>query len=492
MTATEVRRSTRNGMIGLAGAAVNGAFGFVLTTVIVRTFGPADSGALFSAVGLVSILGPLCCLGADTGLMWALPRRRQSGRDQAALLPLAFLPTVGAATLVAVAGWIAAPWLAGVLMRGAGDVTLVRLALVGVPVFVAATVLLAAVRATRPVSAYVGLQLVGVPIARPLVIGAAVALGGSVVAGFAGWLFPLLISGIVAAVLCAGPLGLRRGARLRPDARDRREFWGFALPRAVSTAIDAGSMWVGVLLTSALAGAGEAGVFAAVGRFALAGLLIMQGLRVAFAPQLSALLGAGQTGTAAAIYRRASVVIVLLSVPVYLLLAVFAPAFLALFGAEFAGGAAAMAVLAGAMLVNIGVGLVQTVLLMSGNSAGHLRAAAAGLVLNVLSGLVLIPAFGALGAAVAWALGIVCENVLAAVLARRALGEPLFGRTFGLSVVAATAATGVAAGIGTLAAGRGPVGLLVAIGVFVLGAGLSLIDRRVRGLLVTARRKVLA
>src|SRR3712207_9416717 len=95
-TTDEVRRSTRSGAVGLVGAAVNGAFGFVLTTVIVRTFGADGSGALFSVIGLVTIVGAVCCLGADTGLMWALPRRRA-----ARLLPLAVLPTLGLALLVA-------------------------------------------------------------------------------------------------------------------------------------------------------------------------------------------------------------------------------------------------------------------------------------------------------------------------------------------------------------------------------------------------------
>jgi O-antigen/teichoic acid export membrane protein len=486
---TEARRSTRSGAIGLLGAAVNGACGFVLTAVIVRAFGAASAGAFFTVIGIVSIAGPLCCLGADTGLMWALPRRTLGAAgDAARLLPLALLPTVALALVVGGCGWIAAPALAPVLLDGGPDGTaLVRLAFAGVPVFVAATVLLSAVRATRPVGAYVGLQLVAVPIARPLLIGGVAAGAGSVLLGFAGWLLPVALTIVVAVVLLAGPLGLRRGAVLRSSAADRRLFWSFALPRALSTAIDASSMWVGVLLTSALAGQAEAGIFGAVGRYALAGLLIMQGLRVAVAPQLSRLLGAGRRGEAARIYRRTTLWIVLLSWPAYLLLAAFAPAFLALFGDGVAGGALPMAVLAAAMLVNVGVGLVQTVLLMSGDSRGHLLAAACGLALNVTLCVVLIPEHGALGAAIAWSLGIVCENLIAAGLARRALGEPLFGRALAGGAAAVAAATGVAAGAGAAAGGRGLTGLAAALAVLLLGAPLSLGSARIRRALKDVR-----
>jgi O-antigen/teichoic acid export membrane protein len=485
----EVRRGTRSAAVGLAGAAVNGACGFLLTTVVVRAYGAAGSGALFTVIALVSIGGALCCLGADTGLMWALPRR--GAGDRARLLPLAVLPTLGLATVVAATGWATAGLLAPVLLGGSRSAeTLVRLAATGVPVFVAATVLLAAVRATRPVTAYVGVQLVFVPVARPALIGATVALGGSVAAGFAGWLAPVAASAALALVLLVRPLGLGRGTVLRPTRVDARAFWSFALPRAVSVAIDASSMWVGVLLTGALAGPAEAGVFGAVGRYALAGLLVMQGLRVAVAPQLSRLLGAGRRAEAAQVYRRTTLWIVLLSWPAYLLLAVFAPAFLRLFGAEFAAGAAPLAVLAAAMLVNVGVGLVQTVLLMSGNSRRHLAATVAGLVLDVLAAVALIPAYGALGAAVAWSLGIVCENVLAAAFARRALGEPLLAAGTVRAVAAVSAGTLLPAGVAVLVAGRGLGGLAVALGLLAAACLALPASGRVRAALRGARAEL--
>jgi O-antigen/teichoic acid export membrane protein len=488
----DARHSTRSGAIGLLGAVVNGACGFLLTAVVVRVFGPGDAGAFFTVVGLVTIAGSLCCLGTDSGLVWALPRRTLGVTgDAARLLPLALAPTVALALAVAAAGVIAAPVLAAALLDDGPDgTTLIRLAFVGVPVVVVATIMLAAVRATRTISTYAGLNLVAVPAARPLLIGAMAVAGWPVVPALAGWLLPLAVAAVVAALLLVGPLGLARGATLRPTAGDRRWFWSFALPRALSTAIDAGSMWVGVLLTSALASQAEAGVFGAVCRYALAGLLVMQGLRVAAGPQLSRLLGAERRREAAQIYRRTTLVIVLLSWPAYLLLAAFAPAFLGLFGAEFTGYGAPMAVLAAGMLVNVGVGLVQTVLLMSGNSRGHLLAAGCGLALNVSLCVLLIPRHGVLGAAIAWSLGIVGENLIAAVLARRALGEPLFGRALVGAAVAAAAATGLAAATGTLLGGRGPSGLGIALGLLVLAALAPLGSGRVRQALHDVRAQL--
>jgi O-antigen/teichoic acid export membrane protein len=132
------------------------------------------------------------------------------------------------------------------------------------------------------------------------------------------------------------------------------------------------------------------------------------------------------------------------------------------------------------MLVNVGVGLVQTLLLMSGNSRRHLIATVAGLALNVAGCLVLIRPFGALGAAIAWSLGIVCENLLAAHFARRALGEPLLSRRLLTSCAATVAVTGVAAVAGVGAAGRGIPGLVVSVGLLFAGCCAALGSERVR------------
>jgi len=128
----------------------------------------------------------------------------------------------------------------------------------------------------------------------------------------------------------------------------------------------------------------------------------------------------------------------------------------------FAAGSTPMAVLAVAMLVNVGVGLVQTVLLMSGNSRGHLLATVSGLAVSLAAGVLLVPRFGALGAAIAWSLGIVVENVLAAILARRVLGA-VFSRDVLRAATAAAGCAAIASAAGVLAFGRGPAGLAVAL-----------------------------
>jgi O-antigen/teichoic acid export membrane protein len=493
--ATERGRGARSSLVGLAGAAVSGLFGFVLAVVLARGFGPAGSGAIFAAIGLLTVTAAICCLGADTGLVWALPRRL-SGRTAVGapggLLTVALVPPMIISIFVAGAGWPAAGPLAEFFLPAAGPVgaRLILVALIAVPVTVAMTILLSAVRAARPITSYATVQFVLLPVGRPILVGAVALASGGVVAATAGWALPAVAAVVACLLLIRRPLGLIDFGALRPAPGAWRPFWSFALPRAVSAAIDSGSMWVGVLLTAALASQADAGVFGGVGRYVLAGQLAMQGLRVAIAPQLSQLLGAGRDRDAAAVHRQATVWSILLCWPVYLLLAIFAPAFLALFGGGFVAGAGAMAILAGAMLVNVGLGTVQTVLLMSGRSRAHLVATAAGLACTVGFGLWWIPAGGLIGAAGAWAAGIVVENVVAAVAARAVIGPAVLSREALAAAGIVTAVVG-SAGAGAVAlGGRGLTGLLLAVALLVCTLGAALTRRRLRTL-ITAEVSVL-
>lgn len=488
----EARRGARTGLAGLAGAATNGLFGFLLAVVITRSYGIVGSGAFFAAIGVVTVTAAICTLGAETGLIWTLPRRRAGrGGDAARILLVALLPPLVAAVVVAVSGVLAADALAPRLLDGRSgtDAVLLAVSFATVPLVVAMTLLLAVLRCVRPIQAYVGVQSVLVPVARPLLVGAAAVASGGLLVGMIGWVVPAAIAIVACLVLVTGPLGVGRGAALRPERADWSAFWRFALPRAASAAIDASAVWVGVLLTSVLAGQADAGVFGAVGRYILAGQLAMQGLRVAVSPQLSRLLGAGERAAAAAVHRQMTTWALVLSWPVYLLLAVFGLAFLQLFGPGFTAGATAITVLALAMLVNTGVGNVQTLLLMSGRSGLHLVATVAGLVVTVSLGLWLIPQHGVTGAAVAWAGGIVTENLISFVCARVVIGQPLVDAALARAAAAVVVGVGIAALAGMLTGGQGIAGLVVALIVLVISCvGLLTVPAVRRRIRVTMRQ----
>jgi O-antigen/teichoic acid export membrane protein len=72
--------------------------------------------------------------------------------------------------------------------------------------------------------------------------------------------------------------------------------------------------------------------------------------------------------------------------------------------------------------------MVDTVLNMAGKTAWTFYNALAGMVVNVVANLLLIPPYGIFGAAVAWSLAILVNNIVPLAQLHRAMGLHPYGR----------------------------------------------------------------
>lgn len=89
------------------------------------------------------------------------------------------------------------------------------------------------------------------------------------------------------------------------------------------------------------------------------------------------------------------------------------------FGSDFAAAKTAVVVLCVGQTINCAAGVVQTLLNMTGHSRDTLKGVTAGGITNVFLNLLLVPRFGAVGAAAATSSGIIVENATCSVLAWR-------------------------------------------------------------------------
>jgi O-antigen/teichoic acid export membrane protein len=245
--------------------------------------------------------------------------------------------------------------------------------------------------------------------------------------------------------------GRHRGHWHLVAARSRQlagEFWGFTAPRGFQATFQVVILWLDILIVGALVSGYAAGVYSAVSKLAIVGTFALEGNRLAIGPQLSALLARKEFSRAAELYQSATRWLMLASWPFYIILAIFPAVILGIFGARYTAGAAALAVLAGAMLVNLGTGNVTVVLLMGGKSSWSALNAGAALIANIGLNFLLVPRIGIVGAAIAWAASIIIDNITAVIEVRMVLGLAPFGagcglvvgatvRCFGLSAVAA-------------------------------------------------------
>lgn len=211
------------------------------------------------------------------------------------------------------------------------------------------------------------------------------------------------------------------------------EFWGFTGPRAFQAVFQVTVLYLDVLIVGALASTYQAGIYSAVSKLAILGTFALEGNRLAIGPQLSAMLGRREHGRAAELYQTATRSLVLVTFPLYLMLAIFPAVILGIFGPRYTTGAAALSVLSTAMLINLGTGNITVVLLMGGKSSWSAINAAAAMIANVGLNLLLVPRIGILGAAIAWSASIAIDNITAMIEVRWVMGMSPFGPGYWLA-----------------------------------------------------------
>ncbi|AZQ36757.1 polysaccharide biosynthesis protein [Streptomyces cyaneochromogenes] len=474
-----VAATARGGWWGFLGAVVNATFGYVLVALVTRALGAHGSGAVFTGVAVFTILSNTCKLGADTGLVRFVSRdvATGGGHQVSALVRSAVVPGAAASTAAAALLFLSPSTATSLLPNLAPEdaVTLVRLFALFLPLATVSLILLGATQGYGTVVPFVGVEQVGKPVLRVLIAVPVAFLTPSVLSLASAWLIPSMAGAFATWFALRRCHRTHRRTPAGPEvAAARRGFWAFAAPRAISSVFDISAVWVGVVLLSSLATSEEAGIYTAVGRVIVAATLLQLAIRLAVAPEISRLLAVDEIAQACHLHRVSTRWIVLFSWPLLVLLTSFPKTVLSLFGPEFEQGAVALVVLCAASAINVGVGNAQTVLLMAGRSSWHLVVTGAAFAVQLAVGILTVPRWGVLGAALSWGAAIVVENLVSAALVRRHPGFTIVDRGYLTAAVAGLCLTGALVLPVRLLAGDTAVGLAAGIALGLCAFSISL------------------
>ena len=406
----------------LVGSVVSVALGFALTLVVARGAGAERAGVVFVTLGIFAVLVGVLKLGADLGAMRMIARYLAFEEPDAVrvLIRAGILPVALLSAAVAAAVFAAAPELGPSVARSAprADVaSLLRAVIVFLPCATVSGVIVAATRGFGTMRPYIITEQVGTPLLA--VLGAGVVV---VMAPTATWLLGIALAAPVVLGLIYASFALRKLVAYLPKRPPKRlhssrgviwrEFWRFSSVRALASVAQILVRWLDVLLVGALVSARDAGIYAVVSRFVLVGALTQRAIIPLLGPRFSALFAVDDYRAAQTLYQTSTAWLVSLSFPFYLLVSAFASVVLLMFGREFEPGATPLAILSLAMLVNIATGPATTILLMGGKASWNLANSYGSLALNAGLNIVLIPAFGITGAAVAWSISILFQNLV--------------------------------------------------------------------------------
>jgi O-antigen/teichoic acid export membrane protein len=430
------RRSTL-GAVPLAGYLARGlsatlvlrlttiGLSFVTLIVLSRLLGPEGYGQYAYVMATVAILSPLAAAGMPSIVVREVAACRSRG-DYARLqgvVVFAFIVGILAFVILLFAYWsfsmAAAAWAAA----SAGDhlllvFALLLLATLGGPLSAMQQGL------KRIVAAQVPFAVIG-PLATLLLL----------LLAWWTWRRPIdvqdaiLLAVLAAAVALAVAVVLTWQAwrQAKPPTRSGYSFepraWtaaGFSL--ALFGALSAVNAQADIVLLRWLAGPEATGIFHVATRNAHLLTLLLGALITPLGPLVAELHAQGERAALQRVVRRSIRVVFLLTLPAALAMIVAGELYLELFGAGFAEAHAALAILALAQLVNVGAGPVQMLLVMTGHQARMIPAMTWSMLANIVLNALLIPSFGATGAACATAFSIVLWNAALSYEVRRHLG----------------------------------------------------------------------
>ncbi|MBO4273387.1 polysaccharide biosynthesis protein [Microbispora triticiradicis] len=421
MLAGVVRLDTGNGLVhALAGSRTRTA----------RNAGPPASVRVEVLAGAPQQQTPSAASpGSPREVPAGAPRRRVLPAASAGMVWGVLAPVAALACVAAAGVWLAADPLAGLTGVSTGVWAVLAAAL---PFVVLSDVLVCATRGLGTMRPTLLISGAVQPLGQLALVTAAVLAGAPPAALAAAWALPSVACAVLAAARLRG---------LGPyDVGDVRAFWRHTAPRSVAAAVQSVFQRLDVVVVALLAGPAAAAVYTAATRFKVVGQLAGQGLAQAAQARLVRALAEGDLGTAGRVYRTTTRWLVGLTWPLWLGYAALAPWALSLFGPAYAGGVAIALVLSATMMVATACGMVDVVLVAAGRTTASLANVSAAVAVTIALDVLLVPAYGALGAALGWSGGVLVKNLLPAVQVSRRYGL----RPFGLGRLTRT----------TLAAGR--------------------------------------
>lgn len=398
------------GTVGLNGATV--AFNVIIVFILSRLLGPDGYGAYAFATAWALLLAVPAMLGLSQLIVrevatyrvrrdWSLTRGLLRRSNQAVIATSATI-CISAAGVFYMLSWPAGPLFGPTLlgltlvplvslvavrqsaMQGFGAVVLGR-----VPEALIAPTLMIVLVLTFDAVLPAGLSTLWAVGSQVLAAGIAAAMG-----------VYLLRRTVPREVIAAEPLD------------DRRRWLIGVLPILVASGIQAVNVQAGTILTGAIAGAEEAGVYSVSVRVSLLISLLLLAAVPSLMPTIAELQERGEAEALQRLLTRAARLIFLGSLPLALGVIAFAEPILSLFRVDPGAGATTLRILCLGQLVLVATGLAGTILIMVDAAGQTIWAVAAGTAVNLFLSAALIPDFGAQGAAVATAVSIALTNIV--------------------------------------------------------------------------------
>ncbi len=478
--ATQIRGSS----ILLVGRVLSMVINFGVLAMITRYLDKSTFGAFAYALSLVSLGESIVTFGLDRAVTRFVPIYEEQGAYNKLFGTLVMVTTtiVGLGLSLCLLVFGLRGWLAGSVIDDPQAVTLLVILIVLAPLHALDDLLMGMFAVFAQARAIFFRRHVLGPGFR-LVVVLLLVLGESGVTFLA---TGYVAAGVVGAALYVGMLFRllrRRGLLARFDVHALdfpfREVLSFTVPLLTSDLVYSVMNTSDAILLERFSGTAEVAAFRAVQPAARLNQVVFTGFTLLFTPLAARLFARDDREGINDLYWKTAIWLAVFSFPVFSLTTSLAhPITVTLYGERYESSAVILALLSLGYYFNAALGFNGLTLKVYGALRYIVTLNLAAAVLNIVLNLLLIPSYGALGAAVGTSATLVAHNVFKQIGLRRGTGISLFERryapVYGAIVVAALALWLVQ----TLAEPPGAVGVALAAvaSIAVLRVGRSQLD----------------
>lgn len=423
---TVAREGSWAGMFNLMGAAIR----YVNNIILTRMLGPAHYGLFALANTIVTVVAIPAGLGLPTSMVHFLASGSSAKQwpkvrwmVKAAFTGAVVASLAGACLVIATSRWISALFLlmkakqlspAQLAFQKENLPSALEILALALPFLVLYAVCAGGLQGLRQIRAKVFIER----IAHPLLFSAMLLAGGYF---FRSLPFVLVCFWVAAlAVFLMSAFWFRRQLRSLPKAEGPltshwRELRAFSTPVMFMNLLGYFVLQSDILVMGAFRGLAEVGIYTIASRLAQGVSLPTDALGVSLAPSFSVLVGQGDTAGLKRLFHASTRWLFLLGCGVGLGLIFAGKLILHLFGKDFGAGFVVLCILATGQMFSASLGANGTLITMTGhpkvNLANSLCMGLGNLGLMVL----LVPRYGAVGAATAAASSFMIVNIARAL-----------------------------------------------------------------------------
>lgn len=398
--------------------------GFLLTLLLARVLGAAATGAFYLTMTIMTIFAIIAKFGLDTALQRYAGGAAEQG-DWTTVISAhrkALRVSLILSCLMATLLLIFSTTLAELLFNNSHKMLIVLAAFSLIP-FTWFGIQAAMLKAVGQPAVGGFFEVAGLPVFTVLLV------------TISSLFMPLTLyivaycymgAALINALLCTGLLQKHLPKKMPATVVNVKGLYSSCIPLTIVELLNYVMLWAPLLILGALVDETAAGLFNVSNRLAVQLALFLMVLASITAPRFAAYYHSANHEKLATLAGRSTRIPTILSLLPAAILLFAAEPVLSLFGPEFKVASPLLQVLVVGQLVNVVTGPGGYLLAMSGNEHALRNVLFFSLILMLILSFLLIPQFGALGAAWATTSALVFQNLICCFLVKHRLGLPFF------------------------------------------------------------------